>query len=502
LDVLPEAIDGTFWYRSADGLTIGDVETKLRIKDRQEKVKVSSMYDLLLANAGKVVTLTLRTMGQTPATETVTGELIGSSPSQPGAPLLMKLLNGEYRSFGLGEVIQMKADPLVTEVERTTRVPDIAIRFRAKSGSGAKLQFLTLETGAAWVGSYLVTIGKEQKAVVEGKAQVGVGPLKLDATRVFALAGSPNLQTGSKFDLAAGYGSLMSYLHGNQAQYRQFRPGPVDPYTLLATLNQQNRQGYPYGYYGGGFGGGGMGGGMGGGGGFDMDGNVAFNRPDQETDLNNLPQQAGISRVESLFSYPLGELSLDPGDRLTRIMFSQVTNYVRLLKWYADPGANSVNDTLRVNNNSKVPWTGGKAFILRDDTPLAQIEMPFTPVGQDADLNLGLAHDVVVSRDDRQIRNDEYTSPNWPRLILRKVLNEIKLTVTNTRDVAVRLEASTVISGEPVSVELATVTKLTQQTDQFNWKKAVKWTLDLAPGERREVVFTYSSIISMGFRPG
>ncbi|HSI71840.1 MAG TPA: hypothetical protein VK934_01575, partial [Fimbriimonas sp.] len=47
LDVLPEAIDGTFWYRSADGLTIGDVETKLRIKDRQEKVKVSSMYDLL-----------------------------------------------------------------------------------------------------------------------------------------------------------------------------------------------------------------------------------------------------------------------------------------------------------------------------------------------------------------------------------------------------------------------------------------------------------------------
>jgi hypothetical protein len=126
--------------------------------------------------------------------------------------------------------------------------------------------------------------------------------------------------------------------------------------------------------------------------------------------------------------------------------------------------------------------------------------MAFTAIGKDVDLELGMAKDVIVTRDDRQLKNEEHSSPDWPRQILRRSTNEVKLTMDNARDVPIRLEVNLTVNGEIVSAGSATVTKLNQQSDAFNWRKRVSWAVNLQPGERKEVVLTYSTVFSVGNR--
>jgi len=488
LDVLPSALDGTFWYGSPDHVSITDVSTVLRINDKKEKDSAGSILELLALNVGKKVTLVERPSVPGGAPTKVTGTVLKAGNNPYGTATMLKLDSGGFYSPSVAMISEVQGKDLKSTTDRIVKSADLRIQFKASAEAPSRLQFIDLETGAAWTSSYLIKLGAEHKAEIQGKAQIAVGGLSFHNTKILAMAGEPNLPTTAKFDLAAGYGSLMAYLSGSQERYRGFRDDQVDPYTLLPALNANNQGNvFSQNPYIGNFGGGGGMGGMGGGG-------FPMNRIEEATDLRNLPNDSKAARLEGLYSYPMGDLDMEPGDRVTRLLFSQNAKYETLYKWTADGNNTTIYNTLRLTNTSKIPWTGGPALVLRDGQPLAQLPMPFTGLNGTADLNLGTAQDVLVHREDKQTKLDDQV-----KVLLgyqtKKSTQEIKLVVENTRDEFAPLEINLTISGDVADGDGATIRQLPIREDSFNWQREVKWNVILNPHERREITLTYTRII-------
>ncbi len=249
------------------------------------------------------------------------------------------------------------------------------------------------------------------------------------------------------------------------------------------------------------------GGGVGGGGGdfdgrvegfeFDGDQNVLTRRADDGT-IRQLPQQAQADRVESLYAYPLGKLSLEPGDRMARMLFSQPAPYSNLFIWNVDVST-QVSNILRLTNNSKVPWTGGRALVLKNEIPLAQLEMPFTPVGQVANIELGKSQDIVVGKEVRQLRTEDATFPKLPKEVFRRTVEETVLTVTNTRSEPAQVEVRLTFVGEALETSGAKITKV-GPLDAYNLKFHAQWTMSLAPGATKEVKLVRGQLAHVGTR--
>lgn len=500
LDVLPDILDGSFWYGSNDGAVVGDVQTKLRIGEKSVKTEAKSIAEYLTSNEGKQVKLTVANAKG--GEDEVEGTIVSVSPQ-----ITIKLANGHLRTVNIGSVVDL--DPTGLSSAGEIKVPTVneQIDFEVTASKPATVRFLTLENGAAWQGSYMVVLG-DQDAKITGKAQLVVGGLKFENTDVQVLAGLPALPKDTKFDLAAGVGSMVAWLRGAQEPYRALREGPRDPYTLIQSVLQQaqSRVRTTYAdsstFAGYGFGGGGFGGGQGA-----YVGAIGTADFDAQYSNSSQAQQErsadeSLARVEDLYSYPLGKVSLDPGDRLTRILVDESAHYERLYRWevsmvrsqpYDQPHERDrVVKLLRLQNRGKLPWTGGKALVMKDNNPLAETDMPFTAAGQDASLELGDVQDIPVNRTSKELRREQTT-------ILGRYYNavtvETTLTVENPRSEAITMEIRHDVGGEVLSAEGAEITVMGTALTSANKNSRVQWTITLKPGEKRQFTMTTKTLV-------
>lgn len=506
LDVLPEILEGSFWYGSPEGAEIEEVKTTLKFGETVVKSEARAVADYLMASEGKSVRLTVTgTKGEPePLAGTIASVLPGNNPPA----ITLKLANGNLRVVYTSQVVELDPAGLNTTLER--KVPTVVqqIEFTADAKRASTVRFLTLENGAAWSGSYLVLLDDPAKAEMTAKAQLVVGSLTFENTEVQVLAGMPALPAAPKFDLAAGFGSMIAWIRGSQEQYRAYRQGPKDPYTQIATILQEAQarlrvvhadptssffsggggmgQAAAFGGYGGGYGGT-----------PDIDANYG-GRPSGGT-AEGAAETTG--RIEDLFSYPLGKLSLMPGDRLTRLLLREAPDYERLYRWeitfkqvqYQAPQERTrVLKLLRLSNRGKAPWTGGLALVMKDGNPLAQTEMPFTAVGQEADLELGEVQDIPVTREARELKREpvQFFNRSYTAITV-----ETKLTIENSRSEPIVIEVRHDLSGDVLEASGAEVTTLGTALNAANKNSRVLWTVTLAPGEKKELSYTVKTLV-------
>jgi hypothetical protein len=291
--------------------------------------------------------------------------------------------------------------------------------------------------------------------------------------------------------LAAGFGSLDAYLHNRQDSFGPSRPGMADPYDLFASMLQQMRldlarytlslySGYPYyGNFGGGFGGGGS---MG----ITMDGRYGQQGYDKSGQL--LPTDPSVYRSESLYAYPIGPTTLQPGDRLTKLLFEQHSHYKTIYRWngFVD---SAVEEFLRIHNDAKAPWTGGTVMIAKEGIPLAQTAMPFTATGHDADLPLGNAPDVLTDKDVQEIKAEPVPPTKPDYTVRRRITEETKMAVQNTKDEPITVEVVLTLPGDVVTTG-AKIDKLPRKYTDINARSKMTWTLQLGPGEQKRIQVT------------
>jgi len=516
LDEVPLATDGSFWYSSPDGTLVTDVQTTLRTKDETVKANAQTVGDFLAANVGQHVKLSYKTITYGVSTKESVEQIEGIVNGPPRAQtniVPIKLSNGHLRNLSLSSIEDIDTTGLRADISRTYKSADLKLQFRAQANRPTKLDFITLETGAAWVGSYLVKLKSTGGgATVVGKAQVALGRLTFDDTNVKALAGQPYMVTNNKYDLNSGVGGLSSYLGSSQESQLAYHPGPQDPFSFLQQYANDaaqaaqmfNNQGifsnrafdaYGYGYAG-------LGGGIGGGGRGNVD-DVNSLEPTSSLRSNNggfnyraVATQATTDRLESLYSYPLGKVSLQAGDRLSRILFSQSSTYENIFRWAAEVGNDSstVKSVLRIQNTGTVPWTGGLVMVTKEDSPLAQLEMPFTAAGKFADLEMANAQDMLVKKEETEISRDTIPMPGRPKVTLLRQLNEVHLSVESTRLETATFEITLQVPGDVADANGGKVDKLLTRQDGWNKYSRITWSFNLSPGEKREFRLQYHHI--------
>ncbi len=499
LDTIPEAFDGSFWVQSTASVRVKETRTELLTREEASTRESRTVAETLFGNVGKPVRLVLRPVGSEQG-ESVSGSLVAVE----GPQATVKLPSGNLRTILFSEIRELDTAGLDTKVDLKQTTARIRLTFSLETGAAGKIRVLSLESGAAWSGSYLVRLQANGKARIQGKAQIATGGLRFDNTEVQLLSGLPNLPRNPKFDLMSGYGSLKAYLEQSQGRYREYLSFPVDPFSELPYYAEKPQPGFSQGTYvgaddarSGGFGGGGFGGGGRGGRSHSFDVGAgsegAAANPDQR-------------RVDDLFSYPLGKIDLKPGDRVMTTLFDQDSTFESVFAWdawigprrqnqqnYIDgrlvvPKDNEVASIFRFMNTGKVPWTQGSTVILRDSVPVAQLTMPFTPVGQNAELTVGTVQDILVSSQVSEIKREEVRrgSYNTPQTTY-----EVTLKATNTRDTTVRLLVRPSWLGEPAEVPASIKVRVTPSGESLNPLSLGEATIDLKSGESVTLKFTY-----------
>jgi hypothetical protein len=497
LDALPDALDGSFWYGSPDGVDVNDVTTKLRFKTKP--VKASTIAELLNANLNHRIHFyetesnwTVR--GNETKLKEVYGVLVDVPQSNNYGGVVggytFRLDNGDL--YSPGAITRLDTKGLKTTVNQG--YPDEEIDFQVEAKHGGRVDFATLEPDAAWTDSYLVTLSTDSKAEVVSKAQLAVGGLKMANTEVQVVSGSPTLPERVKYDLAAGFGSLTAYLNNQQENYRRFRMVNRDPYVFIPTYFGQ----------GSGFGQSAMfardmAGGRGfGGGGFGMQSAGEIDEPSPV--FGNQPRTTtATEKVEDLYGFPLGHVDLEPGDRLSRVMFRVESPYERLYRWnivhdiqspYVQQREESmVEKILQVKNTSELPWPSGSAMIVENNVPLGQVTMNFTPVGKSCELGLGEVTDIPVHQTVRELSR---TNVEVRGNRLSEVTSEATLVVENTRKEDLPYEVSYQVSGKVVDGNGAQVEQL-GTSSVFNPESHMTWKFTLKAGETKQFTVKFKT---------
>jgi hypothetical protein len=491
LDALPDALDGSFWYGSPDGVVVNDVETKLRFEDGPA-VEVRGIPQILQANVGKRIhffTTAPSYNSQPPVTTEYHAVLVDFPMQAYGGPTFK---SDDGYLFNPGQISKLDTRGLTTKTTRQRPVQQID--FQVEASHAGHVDFATLENDAAWTGSYLVTLEDQHTASVVSKAQVAVGGLAFDNTDVQVVSGNPTLPDMVKFDLASGFGSLNAYLKNNQEGYRRYRLVNRDPYTLIASFfNQQNYQNGQSAYV--------VAGGMGGGGGLAEDQNLAMDESGT-VNYNNAPKQpTDTLKVEDLFGFPLGHVTLQPGDRLSRVMFRVPAGYERLYRWklshdintpyrQEQKAMNEVDKVVKVLNKSKQPWPTGTAMVVEKNIPLGQVELRFTPIGKAAELTLGTVNDIPTHESVRELSRKTTVIRNTG---VTEITSEATLTVENTRSEDLPFEITYQLSGLVQDRGDGQLEQLSAMLDGFNPESLLTWTFDLKPGQVKTIVVRFTT---------
>ena len=182
---VPDATLGTFWLR-ADGL-----EELIALKEEQEKdeeIKVSSIEELLEANAGKEATITLDE-------RTISGKIRILSDNKPVSFIIMETKEGEV-ALRTGQIKEIRFSQSSSgKVARKKKETVKRLKFRlgkARQGKTETVNLSYLQKGIGWTPSYLVDIKDGKKAKIAMKALLINDVEDLENIDVSFVVGYPN----------------------------------------------------------------------------------------------------------------------------------------------------------------------------------------------------------------------------------------------------------------------------------------------------------------------
>jgi hypothetical protein len=253
-----------------------------------------------------------------------------------------------------------------------------------------------------------------------------------------------------------------------------------------------------------------------------------FRQPAQDAGGSGLDiaKELAFTGEQDLFVYEVGRISIPRGARTTvplwssevalRHVYTMDVNVVRDLA----PGTaarvsgdresplrlakNDVWHQLELRNPGQVPWTTGAALVTKDGLPLGQDLLTYTPVGGATMLPITVAVDVRGDYDEREVAR-ENAGIRWDGNQYARVVKRGTVKVTNYRRQAVDLRVAVGLGGKVLATEgdpevvardfRATDWQNVRQDARLNNHSDVTWTFRLEPGASREVWLEVEMIV-------
>jgi len=498
---IPNATLGSLWITPNDaGASLEEVVAyRYKVPVREN---LTALADVLLANAGKVVTVEYGNQKE------YTGEIVGfpeeghftpeaapvpapsteytstmtaastALPSRPVPEFLLLKVEGKLLALYFRSITQvtLPAEPALQAKHEEERK---ALRFKVKgAGAHANLTMGYLENGLGWTPSYLVSLEDDKTARITMQAVLVDDAEDLKAADVFFVVGVPNF----------------AYAH---------IPSPMAlQQTLLDFMQAATRKD------------------ISGAGGRDSNGLLGQMRVNMISDLE-APSPSFATAVEELagapeedlFLYTRNGVTLARGERATYNVFSGNVTYEHIYQWevedqprvdgmgnvqnYQNSGTpdrverNNIWHALRVKNTTKFPWTSAPAMVISGTKPVSQGTLPYTPKSAVSNLKLTIATDIRASHEEQEVdrqRNVErrrgYTYD--------QVTVEGTLKIKNYKSKDVRLSIDKTLRG---SVESQTdngkAEKLGEAIAVDNPMSRLTWEVTLKAGDERKITYRY-----------
>jgi hypothetical protein len=212
------------------------------------------------------------------------------------------------------------------------------------------------------------------------------------------------------------------------------------------------------------------------------------------------------SKNEDTFVYELTGLSLKYGERSIVNLFKGNITYEDIYKvniidkFTSAEGSGSaysggsifehnINDVwhiIRLGNKTGVPWTTGIATVFRNNMPISQDLMKYTPTDTDFDLKLMISSDIFVTERGNETSREKGKGRYYWSSYYDKATIESEIMITNAKDKDVNLEVTKTFFGDDITASLnGKARKSPVGLRMVNPSAEIKWVLDL---KEREVL--------------
>jgi hypothetical protein len=493
---VPNATLGSLWIAPNDaGASLDEVVAhRYKVSAQQN---LTALADVLLANAGKVVTVVDNNQKE------YTGEIVGfrqaeksgvvAAPQnsesfysnalpvalQPHAQPEFLLLKSDGKLLALyfhniARVI-LPADPVLQQAQEEERK---ALRFKIKGETGhANLTMGYLEHGLGWTPSYLVSLQDDKTAQITMQAVLVNDAEDLKDTDLFFVVGVPNFAYSNVPSPMALQQSLLEFMQAAS------RKDDMSARYSNAITGQMT-----------------MGGVIGG---LDQEAAPSFATTTQEVQG---------AQEEDLFLYSRKNVTLARGERATYNVFSETVNYEHIYEWNledqprvdgfgnAQNNVNSGSDrgtkdniwhALRLKNTTKFPWTSAPTMVISGTKPLSQDTVPYTPKGATSSLKLTVATDIRASHEENEVerQKDLQRRRNYN---YDQVTVEGTLTIKNYKSKEVRLSIADRVRGTVESqTDDGKAAKLAEAIAVDNPLSRLTWEVTLKAGEEKIIKYRY-----------
>ncbi len=486
---LPASSHGTLWVTHDKDVELLDLVA--REVTHTESVDPENLGDLLRTRLGKEVQLHLSDTDQplegtvlalpqpegTPEADPyASGRSVRPMPyySRPSSQGLL-LVRTDYGVVGIRldrvERVDIYDEDATPSVEREVRSSELAGRLAAAPKERA-FTLSYLAKGITWAPSYRIDISEAEVAVIAGKAAVINEVEDLEDVNLHLVTGFPNLQfadTPSPLSLKLNLAQFFPHLT------RPPQQGALVTYNVMS----QTAMGY---------------------------------RPGERGPV--LPQYSatGVGEAaEDLFLYPIEKVSLARGEVGYYPLFTGSVPYKHIYQWTIpdytsetarrDRGRQEEEErqvvwhSIRLQNQTALPWTTAPAMTVAGDRILGQDTLTYTPVGGSVTVKLTRAVAVAAQQQEVEVERD-------PEAVIlfghtyQRVTVEGTLRVHNFKGEPIDLEIVKTFSGElKGATPEAEERQLAWGLRQVNTVNVLTWNLTVDAGEETELTYRYTVLV-------
>jgi hypothetical protein len=492
LEPIPNATLGSLWIAPNDaGASLEEVVARrYKVAGRQT---LTAMAEVLLANAGKVVTIVDNSQKE------YTGEIVGlQQQGKSGAEITAgsstdssysNVLPVEPRPHVIPEFLLLKSDgkllalyfhsiarvllPADPILQQPQEEEHRALRFKIKGATGhASMTMGYLQHGLGWTPSYLISLQDDKKAQITMQAVVVNDAEDLKDTDLFFVVGVPNFAYA---DIPSPMALQQSLLDFMQAASRKDEASARYSNAISGQMSVNFKS-------------------------YDAPGAPSFSATTEELQ--------GVQE-EDLFLYSRKNATLARGERATYNVFSETVSYEHIYEWnledqprvdgFGNPQNNSSDrstkdniwHSLRLKNSTKFPWTSAPTMVISGTKPLSQDTVPYTPKGASSNLKVTIATDIRASHEEneaeRQTNVQKRHNYNYDQVTV-----EGKLKIKNYKSKDVRLSISDRVRGTVESqTDDGKSEKLAEAIAVDNPLSRLTWEVTLKAGEERVIKYRY-----------
>ncbi len=456
-----QAIFGSVWFNSFDNKIkkIGTYTDTVKTT-----VSVENTYEILEANKGKTLNLTLYNY-EKPITATIS--LLNND-------ILLLKTKTEWISTKVSNVKHIGFNEKPNTKHTKKEVKDLLSIDFEKSTKNQKVQLMYMQNGLIWTPNYYIRTGDNNKAYISLKANVMNDIEDIENTDLNFVVGVPSF----------------SFSHVNSTFTSKQTVA-----NFLNTLNNRNFNSY--------------------------NNNITTNSITTQSMYNFAPENRSSgyennseltgkgSSDEGLFFYNVNNVNLKKGERAffdileTEVEYEQIysvelsgneniyNNYKRNYSNNENKTENPVWHSIRFKNNTKMPFTTGTAFIMKKNNnmykPVSQNYLYYTPTGVMTTVKTTISPDISVVNNEKEISRKENAIKYHDLITI-----EGEIVIENFKNKDVKIEVKKLITGELISSN--TKNKSTSQLktwNSINKQNDTRWDDKIKSNGKKTITYKY-----------